>query len=131
MRISVIYQCDVCWSLACAWPKARKVGLCERRKVKGLCGVLTSFRETYDRVFFLVPAEVEGSSGINETWFDCQQRHLCIGENLGFPDLIQCHVNLPYVKATGNASSYVVLKRFSALKSKNPGFKDIKIYGTV
>jgi len=84
--------------------------------------VLNQFRETYDRVFF-VPAEVEGVPVFNDVSIVSTSLY---GE-FGISDRFNVIVNLPYVKATGNASD-VVLNDLG-FENVRSGIQDIKIYG--
>lgn len=84
--------------------------------------VLNQFRESYEKVF-LVPAEIDGVPVFNEVSITSTSLY---GE-YGISDRFNVIVNLPYVKAEGNASEAVLQN--NGFENERSGIQDIKIYG--
>lgn len=84
--------------------------------------VLNQFRESYEKVF-LVPAEIDGVPVFNKVSITSTSLY---GE-YGISDRFNVIVNLPYVKAEGNASEAVLQN--NGFENERSGIQDIKIYG--
>lgn len=83
--------------------------------------VLTYSQETYDKVF-LVPNEVDGVPVFNDVTISSTSLY---GE-IGITDNFNIVLNVPYIKAEGNASAAVLAD--NGFENERKGVQDLKIY---
>lgn len=83
--------------------------------------VVTYSSENYDKVF-LVPSEIDGVPVFN----DVEVQSVSLYAEYGITDKLNVIVNLPYIKAEGNASEQVLAN--NGFENTRKGLQDLKLY---
>lgn len=92
-------------------------------KNKGDGAAVVSYSyEKYDKVF-LVPAEVDGVPVFNEV----SVSSISLYGEFGITDNFDVVVNVPYIKAEGNASEQVLAN--NGFENERKGIQDLQVYG--